>query len=175
MSQTEIARRRGPLTALVGAAPALGLGDVAARHVRFTATGAETRVGAAERGLIPWQEVRTVVFDPPTTWWPHPAIGDAVVPLVGGLLGETTSPLLGADGTAQETPTFAVRIATHGGDREWQATLHHLSGYRRKDVAVARSLVEYLVTHPEARVLLAHPAELLDRVDSLVKGPPRFA
>ncbi|GAA5196243.1 hypothetical protein [Microbacterium jejuense] len=168
MPTTRATRRLGLLTALEGEAPALAIGDAAARHVRLTTAGLAPHLADSPAGFVPWTRVRALTVDAPTTWWPHPAIGDSIGPVLEGLLG-------GGGGVldANETPTFAVGVTTDDGESvEWRATQHYLSGYRRGDARAALRLGEYLVAHPESRVLLARPAELLDRVSALVRRGP---
>ena len=165
-----VTRRRGPLTALEGAEPALAIGDAAARHVRLTPDGLALWLGDSPAGFIPWRDVRLLVVEPPTTRWPHPMIGDAVGPLLEGLLSGGGSFVEGT-----ETPTFAVRVTTDGDVIQWGVTQHHLSGYRRAEARATTRLAEYLIDRPDARVLLARPAELLDRIATLVRVRPPIA
>jgi hypothetical protein len=167
---TRITRRRGPLTALEGTEPALAIGDAAARHVRLTPDGLAPWLGESPAGFVPWREVRLLVVEPPTTWWPHPMIGDSVGPLLEGLLSGGGSFVEGT-----ETPTFPVRVATDGGGTEWGVTQHYLSGYRRAEARATTRLAEYLTDRPEARLLLARPAELLDRIATLIRVRPPIA
>ena len=169
MQSARATRRRGPLTAIEGATPALAIGDAAVRHVRLTPDGVGLWLGETARELVPWSGVEAIVVEPPTTWWPHPAVGDSVGPILEGLLGG------GAAETLETTPTFPVRIAAVGRDiQEWPITQHYLSGYRPRDARATTRLVDYLVEQPEARVLLARPAELLERVSALVRARPRI-
>ncbi|MEV5069871.1 hypothetical protein MRBLMI12_001453 [Microbacterium sp. LMI12-1-1.1] len=161
---TRVTRRRGPLTALEGPEAALAIGDAAARHVRLTPGGLAPWLGDSPGGFMPWDAVRLLTVQPPTTLWPHPAIGDSVGPLLEGLLSGGGSFVEGA-----ETPTFPVRVGTAGADIEWGVTQHYLSGYRRAEARATTRLAEYLTDRPEARVLLARPAELLDRIATLVR------
>ncbi|WP_347977058.1 hypothetical protein [Microbacterium sp. ProA8] len=167
---TRVTRRRGPLTALEGVEPALAIGDAAARHVRLTPDGLAPWLGESPAGFVPWGEVRLLVVEPPTTWWPHPVIGDSVGPLLEGLLSGGGSFVEGT-----ETPTFPVRVATDGGGTEWGVTQHYLSGYRRAEARATTRLAEYLTDRPEARLLLARPAELLDRIATLIRVRPPTA
>jgi len=168
MPTMRVTRRLGLLTALEGDRAALAVGDAAARHVRLTTEGLAPHLADAPAGFVPWTRVHGLAIEAPTTWWPYPALGDTVGPILEGLLGGGGSML-----DASETPTFAVRLTTADGDRvEWRATQHHLSGYRRGDARAALRLGEYLVAHPESRLLLARPAELLDRVSALVRRGP---
>lgn len=167
MHTARATRRQGPLTALEGSAPALAIGDVAVRNLRLTTDGIARHLGDAQAAFMPWTRVRSVIVQPPTTRWPHPAIGDSIGPILEGLLGG------GVLTEGERTPTFPVVIETIDGDRiEWAATQHYLSGYRRADARAATRLAEYLVAHPDARVLLAQPAELLDRIALLLRRPP---
>jgi len=168
MPTARAARRQGPLTALEGAEPALAIGDVAVRHVRLTPDGLAPYLADAHGGFVPWSAVRTLAVEPPSTWWPSPALGDSIGPLLEGVLG-------GGFSDMEQTPTFPVGIVTTAGDRlEWHATQHYLSGYRRSDARAATRLAEYLVAHPEARVLLGRPTELLERISLLLRGRPRI-
>lgn len=163
------ARRIGVLTALDGAdGPAVAVGDPAAHHVRLRPDGLQSVLGSGAAGAsvpaapVPWDRVRSVAVDLPTTWWPHPAITDTVVPVIEGILG-------GSSGGITETPTFPVRVAVDDGSLiEWRATPHYLSGYRRRDAALARRFVEHLVARPDARVLLARPDDLLARLGEIL-------
>jgi len=167
MTTTRATRRLGLLTALEGDAASLAVGDAAARHVRLTTAGLAPHLAEAPTGFVPWTRVRSLAIEAPTTWWPYPALGDSIGPILEGLLGG------GSMLDASETPTFAVRLTTEDGDRvEWRATQHYLSGYRRGDARAALRLGEYLVARPESRLLLARPAELLDRVSTLVRRGP---
>jgi len=170
MPSARVTRRQGPLTALEGEESALAIGDVAARHVRLTPEGLTAFLADSSAAYVPWAQVRALVVEPPTTWWPYPALGDSIAPLLEGLLGGGAS---FAEPT--ETPTFPVRITTDSGDIEWGVTPHHLSGYRRADARATTRLAEYLVDRPEARVLLSRPAELLDRISALVRVRPPIA
>lgn len=156
-------RRVGALTALDDTdGPAVALGDAAVRHVRLRPDGLQPALGDAPAGFVPWARVRTVVADVPATWWPHPALGDTLVPVIEGIFG-------GSSGDISETPTFPVRVTTDDGAvLEWRATLHYLSGYRRRDAALAGRLVAHLVAAPEARVLLARPDDLLARLGEIL-------
>lgn len=166
MHTARVARRQGPLTALEGDEPALAIGDVAVRSVRLTTEGIARYLGDARAESVPWTRVRALSVQPPRTWWPHPAIGDSIGPILEGLLG-------GGLGEPGETPTFPVVVETTDGDRlEWRATQHYLSGYRRSDARAATRLAEYLVERADARVLLARPAELIDRIAALVRRRP---
>jgi hypothetical protein len=170
MQATRATRRRGPLTALDGAAPALAIGDTAVRHVRLTQDGLSVWLGDATGDFVPWTSVQAVVVEPPTTWWPHPAVGDSVGPILEGLLGGGTSE------TLETTPTFPVRVAAEGRDiLEWRVTQHYLSGYRPRDARATTRLVDYLLDRPDSRVLLSRPTELLDRVAALIRVRPRIA
>lgn len=162
---TSVARRVGVLTALDDTdGPALALGDAAARHVRLRPDGLQPALGDAPAGFVPWGQVRAVVADVPATWWPHPAVGDTLVPLIEGIFG-------GSSGEISETPTFPVRVTTDDGAVvEWRATPHYLSGYRRRDAALARRLVDHLVAAPEARVQLARPDDLLARLGEILRA-----
>lgn len=141
------------------------------RHVRLTIGGLAPHLAAAPSGFVPWGEVRSIELDPPTTWWPSPVLGDAIGPLVEGLLGGGT--MVGADGSVAETPTFAVRLTTSEGTAyDWPATVHHLSGYRKKDADLAVRAVDHFITHPASRALLARPAELIDRLGEMQRGRP---
>lgn len=161
-------RRQGPLSALGGALPALAIGDAEVRHVRLRPDGLTLHLGDSPGGFVPWADIREIAVDPPTTWWPHPAVGDTFWPAVEGLLGGGA-----ATDSIPETPTFPVRITTSGFDVvEWPVTTHYLSGYRRRDAKATVRLVEYLVGRPEARVLLAQPTELLDRISSILRTVP---
>jgi len=158
-------RRIGVLTALDddGQGPAVAFGDAAARHVRFRPDGLQPALGGAPSGFVPWAEVRAVTADVPTTWWPHPGLGDAVVPLLEGIFG-------GSSGEVTQTPTFPVRVATSDGSwLDWSATPHYLSGYRRRDAAVAQRFVDHLVARPQTRALLAHPDDLLARLEDILR------
>ncbi len=157
-------RRVGVLTALDDElGPAIALGDVAARHVRLRPDGLQPALGAAPSGFVPWTEVRAITAKVPTTWWPHPALGDTVVPLVEGIFG-------GSTGDIAETPTFPVRLTTtDGAHLEWAATPHYLSGYRRRDAEMASRFLDHLVARSDARVLLARPDDLLARLSDIVR------
>jgi hypothetical protein len=170
MDSLRITRRRGPLSALEGAtAAALAIGDAAARHVRLTPDGLARHIGPTASEFVPWSRVHTVTVDPPSTWFPYPALGDTAAALLGGALGGMEL------SEAAETPTFLVRIATIDGERdEWRATQHHLSGYRRADAQATARLVEYLAARGEARVLLGRPGELIDRIAALTRAAPRI-
>jgi hypothetical protein len=169
MDTVRITRRRGPLSALEGATASLAIGDAAARHVRLTPEGLARHIGPTVAEFVPWAQVHAVTVEPPSTWFPYPALGDTAAALLGGAFG-------GIDmGEAAETPTFTVRIATIDGEqREWRATQHYLSGYRRADAQATSRLVEYLAARGEARVLLARPAELIDRISALTRIGPQF-
>ncbi len=169
MPTTRATRRRGPLTALEGAEPAVAIGDAAARHVRLSPEGIARHVGETRSAFVSWAQVESVRAQPPATWWPYPAISDMAASLLGGLAG-------GLDlGEENETPTFVVAITTIDGDRlEWRATQHYLSGYRRGDAQATTRLVEYLGARGEARLLLARPRELVDRISALTRGGPRI-
>ena len=169
MPTTRAVRRRGPLTALAGAEPALAIGDAAARHVRLTPEGLARHIGDARSQFLPWAQVHSVTAAPPATWWPYPAISDMLAALLGGVAGGLET------GEAAETPTFLVVITTIDGDRlEWRATQHYLSGYRRGDAQATTRLVEYLSARGEARLLLARPAELIDRISALTRIGPQI-
>ena len=169
MPPTRATRRRGPLTALEGAEPAVAIGDAAARHVRLTPEGLARHVGEPQYQFVPWAQVHAVTVEPPATWWPYPALADTAAALLGGAIGGVEL------GEAGETPTFAVVIMTIDGERlEWRATQHYLSGYRRADAQATTRLVEYLTARGEARLLLARPAELLDRIAALTRSGPRI-
>lgn len=161
---TSVARRVGVLTALDDTdGPALALGDAAARHVRLRPDGLQPALGDAPAGFVPWGQVRAVVADVPATWWPHPAVGDTLVPLIEGIFG-------GSSGDIAETPTFPVRVTTDDGAvLEWRATAHYLSGYRRRDAALAARLVDHVVAVPYARVRLARPDDLLSRLGEILR------
>lgn len=168
MDSATISRRQGPLSALEGTAPALAVGDVAVRHVRLDPTGISLHFADSPGGFVPWSDTREIALGLPTTLWPHPAIGDTVWPTIEGLLsgGAATESL-------SETPTFPFRITTAQSDVvEWALTPHYLSGYRRRDARAATRLVEYLVAHPDARVLLAQPVALLERITALLRTVP---
>jgi len=156
-------RRVGVLTALdEGDGAAVALGDAAARHVRLRSDGLQAALGDAPSGFVPWTRVSAIAADVPTTWWPYPAMGDAVVPLLEGIFG-------GATGDIAETPTFSVRVTTTDGARlDWVATPHYRSGYRRRDAAAATRLLEHLLARPDARVLLARPDDLLARLGEIL-------
>lgn len=162
---TSVARRVGVLTALDDTdGPALALGDAAARHVRLRPDGLQPALGDAPAGFVPWSQVRVVVADVPTTWWPHPALGDTLVPLIEGIFG-------GSSGDIAETPTFPVRVTTDdGAELQWRATPHYLSGYRRRDAALAGRLIDHLVAAPDARVLLARPDDMLSRLGEILRS-----
>lgn len=161
---TDTSRRIGALTALDdGDGPAIALGDAAARHVRLRPDGLQPAFGDAPSGFVPWAQVRAVTAEVPTTWWPHPALGDTLVPVIEGIFG-------GSSGEISETPTFAVRVTTSDGALvEWRATPHYLSGYRRRDATLATRLVDQLLARSDMRVLLARPDDLLDRLGAIVR------
>ena len=167
MSSTRATRRRGPLTALEGDDPAVAIGDVTARHVRLTPAGLAPWLGNSPAGFVPWVAVRAITVEPPTTRWPHPAIGDSVGPLLDGLLGGGVSMV-----EPGETPTFPVRVRTEADDLEWRVTQHYLSGYLRREARATTELVAFLADRAEARVLLGRPADLLDRVSALLRSRP---
>lgn len=156
-------RRVGVLTALDDEhGPAIALGDVAARHVRLRPDGLQPALGGAPSGFVPWAEVSTIAAEVPTTWWPHPALGDTVAPILEGIFG--------VSGDIAETPTFPVRVTTTDGARlDWVATPHYLSGYRRRDGAMASRFVEHLAARSDARVLLARPDDLLARLGEILR------
>lgn len=169
MHSSPVTRRRGPLTALEGERPALAIGDTAARHVRLSSEGVSLWLGKAMTDALRWGSVQAVVVDPPTTWWPHPALGDSVWPILEGLLGG------GASETLETTPTFPVRMAVEGRDiLEWRATQHYLTGYRPRDARATTRLVDYLVERPESRALLSRPTVMLDRIAMLVRARSRI-
>ncbi|WP_431804477.1 hypothetical protein [Microbacterium sp. bgisy203] len=168
MPPTRALRREGLLTALDADEPGLAIGDAAARHVRLTTRGATAYVGDDPGAFAPWSQIRAIVIDPPTTWAPNPALVDSIGPIVEGLFG-------GIGGIVEETPTFEVRVEGIDGEpRVWRATLHYLSGYRKKDARFASRLIDALVGRPETRALLAHPAELLDRLGKVVRETDRW-
>lgn len=161
------ARRIGVLTALEGGdGGAVAVGDPAAHHVRLRPDGLRSVFGSGAAGAsapVPWDRVRAVAVDLPTTWWPHPAIGDTVLPVIEGILG-------GSSGGITETPTFPVRVTVDDGSLiEWRATPHYLSGYRRRDVVLASRFLEHLVARSDARVLLARPDDLLARLGEILR------
>lgn len=169
MPTTRATRRRGPLTALEGDEPAVAIGDTAARHVRLSPDGLSRHVGDPRSQFVPWTQVHSVTVDPPATWWPYPAVSDMAAALLGGVAGGLET------GEAAETPTFLVVITTLDGQRlEWRATQHYLSGYRRGDAQATTRLVEYLTARGEARLLLARPAELIDRISALTRIGPQI-
>ena len=169
MPTTRATRRRGPLTALEGAEPSVAIGDTAARHVRLSPEGLSRHIGEPRLQFVPWTRVHAVTADPPGSWWPYPAVTDMAAALLGGVAGGLEA------GDAAETPTFVVVITTLEGERlEWRATQHHLSGYRRGDAQATTRLVEYLTARGEARMLLARPAELIDRISALTRIGPQF-
>lgn len=158
-------RRVGPLSAVSAPEPALALGDTAVHHVRLGTLGVTLHGGDAPSSFVPWAGIREIQADTPTTWWPHPGVGDTVVAIIEGLLGGSAS-------EASETPTFAVRVLIADGETlEWRATTHYLSGYRRRDAALAAGLLDHLVSRADARVLLARPTALLERVDQILPSP----
>lgn len=168
MPTTRATRRRGPLTALEGAEPFLAIGDTAARHVRLSPEGLSRHIGEPRSQFVPWTQVHAVAVEPPGSWWPYPAISDMAAALLGGVAGGLET------GDAAETPTFLVVITTLEGERlGWRATQHYLSGYRRRDAQATTRLVEYLAARSEARMLLARPAELIDRVSALTRIGPQ--
>ncbi|MFC8680430.1 hypothetical protein ACFT30_02840 [Microbacterium ureisolvens] len=170
MATVRATRRRGPMTALEGDAPALAIGDTAVRHIRLTADGLTLWLGDRTGPLIPWDGVRAVTLEPQTTRWVHPVIADSVGPLLDGLLGG------GLTDKPESAPTFPVRIAANdGGLVVWDVTQHYLSGYRPREVRATQGLLEYLVARTEARVLLGRPTELLDRISALVRVRPIIA
>lgn len=159
-------RREGLLTAVEGDLPALAVGDAAARHVRLEAHGITYVLHGSPSAFIPWADVRRIVVEPQTTWFPNPGLADSVMPVIEGLLG-------GIDAAGEETPTFPVRITSATGEtREWRATTHYLAGYRKRDAQAAARLIDYLVERPAARVLLGSPVELLDRFAVIARTPP---
>ena len=169
MPTTRATRRRGPLTALEGDEPAVAIGDALARHVRLTPEGLSRYIGDSRSTFVPWTQVHTVTVAPPASWWPYPVVSDMAAALLGGVAGGLEV------GDAAETPAFLVVITTLDGERlEWRATQHHLSGYRRGDAQATTRLVEYLTARGEARLLLARPAELLDRISALTRIGPQF-
>jgi|GEM_PF-2291488 len=169
MPTTRVTRRRGPLTALEGTEPAVAVGDASARHVRLTPEGLARHVGEPRSQFVPWARVHTVTVTPPASWWPYPAISDLAAALLGGVAGGLEV------GEAAETPTFTVTITTTDGERlEWRATQHYLSGYRRPDAQATTRLMEYLAARGEARMLLARPAELIDRISALTRIGPQI-
>lgn len=151
-------RRTGALSAVGGTEPALALGDVAARHVRMTVTGVQPFLGDAPSGFVPWAQVRSIEFAPPTTGWISPVVVDTVAPLLVGIFGG------GAAADVEETPVFTVRVVGADDAWEWPATLHHLSGYRRRDADTARRVIDRLVDSADARALLRRPTDLLERI-----------
>lgn len=168
MPPTRALRREGLLTALDADEPGLAIGDAAVRHVRLTTRGATAFLGDDPGAFAPWSQIRAIVIDPPTTWAPNPALVDSIGPVIEGLFG-------GIAGPVEETPTFEVRIdGPHGEAREWRATLHYLSGYRKKDARFASRLLDTLVDRPETRALLGHPAELLERLGKVVRETDRW-
>ncbi|GLJ95213.1 hypothetical protein GCM10017591_12750 [Microbacterium dextranolyticum] len=159
----EAVRRVGVLTALAdeGDGAAVALGDVAAHHVRLRSDGLVPAFGAAPSGFVPWRQVRELDADIPATWVPAPAVMDVVGPLLEGVFG--------GSGSIAETPTFPVRIVADDGARlEWRATPHYLSGYRRRDAAVAARLLAHLVARADARILLSRPHEMLGRLAQIL-------
>ncbi|WP_315552078.1 hypothetical protein [Microbacterium aurum] len=169
MPSAAVTRRVGPLAAVEGERPALAVGDVDVHHVRLSVAGLTPHLAEAPSGFVPWGDVHEIRLDVPTTWWPHPALGDSVGPVIEGLFG-------GAAIEVTETPTFPVHVRTaDGAQLEWSATTHYLSGYRRKDAAMSARLVDHLVAHPEARGLLAQPVALLDRLAHVLRQPPPAA
>lgn len=169
MPTTRATRRRGPLTALEGAEPAVAIGDTTARHVRLTPDGLARHIGESRSQFVSWAQVHSLTVAPPSTWWPYPAISDMAAALLGGVAGGLEV------GEAAETPTFLVVMTTLDGQRqEWRATQHYLSGYRRGDAQATSRLVEYLAARGEARVLLARPADLIDRISAVTRIGPQF-
>ncbi|MDW4572149.1 hypothetical protein R8Z57_05075 [Microbacterium sp. M3] len=170
MPTVRATRRRGPMTALEGDAPALAIGDTAVRHVRLTPDGLTRWLGDRHGEIVRWDGVRAVTLEPSTTRWLHPAMVDWAGPMLEGLLGG------GLTDHPEAAPTFPVRIAGNDGAVvEWNVTQHYLSGYRPREVRATASLLEYLVARAEARVLLNRPAELLDRISALVRTRPLMA
>ncbi len=168
MESETAGRRHGPLTAVEGTAPALAIGDVDVHHVRLAPDGIALHLGATRRDFVAWDTVRDLTVEPPHSWWPHPAMGDTFWPALEGILGGGAA----AD-TVPETPTYPVRITTGEFETlEWDVTTHYLSGYRRRDAHATTRLAEYLIAHPDARVLLAQPDALLDRITSLLRTVP---
>lgn len=166
MALSASAGRLGPLSVVDGAEPALALGDVAVRHLRFTPVGVIPHLAAAPIGFVPWTNVIGIELDIPTAWFPHPGFADTVVPLVVALLG-------GGPEEPSETPTFSARLgAVEGGDLEYRITPHYLSGYRKKDAAIAARVVNLLADRPEVRGLLADPTALLARLAYLPSDSP---
>lgn len=158
------------MTALEGEVPALAIGDVAVRHIRLTSDGLTLWLGDRSGPALPWDGVRAVTLEPPTTRWLHPAVADSFGPLLEGILGG------GLSDQPEAAPTFPVRIAANdGGVVEWNVTQHYLSGYRPREVRATQGLLEYLVARAEARVLLGRPAELIDRISALVRVRPVIA
>ncbi len=162
---TSVARRVGVLTALDDTDGRPSPSGMLPRVTSACApTACSPRSGTPPPASYPGGRCAPVVADVPATWWPHPAVGDTLVPLIEGIFG-------GSSGEISETPTFPVRVTTDDGTVvEWRATPHYLSGYRRRDAALARRLVDHLVAAPEARVLLARPDDLLARLGEILRA-----
>ncbi|RLK46673.1 hypothetical protein [Microbacterium telephonicum] len=154
-----MASRLGPLTAVAAAGagvPAVAIGDVAVRHVRLTTGGVELWDGTHAQEAVVWDEVVELRTDLPTTILPSPRLADSVGPVLLGILG---------GGYVSEPNRAAVTVRTRSaGDREWEIDGHHVTGYRRRDAAVAVRLAQRLVDDAPSRALLAVPDELIARI-----------
>lgn len=182
-----------------GVDAAVAIGDVAARHVRLTPAGITPYLADAPAGFVPWNEVAGVDVEPPVTWWPHPVLGDTIPAMLEGLFGggaveavETpsfpvrvavregaarTDALPEGAGRTDALPEGAGRTdaapggpARAGNVLEWRAASHHLSGYRRRDAALARKLLAHLTARADARILLARPSEMLGRLAEILRA-----
>lgn len=159
-------RRHGALTALGGTAPALAVGDVQIRHLRFTPAGVAWHRGETRLLFVPWADVEAIAIDPPKTRWPHPSARDWTMSFLAVALG-------GAGEPSEPEPYFA-RMTQRDGDEElWEVDRHYISGYRRRDAHAASRLVEYVSTSPTSRALLAQPDEILDRISVILRSTQR--
>jgi len=154
--------RHGPLMSLAGATPALALGDVEMRHLRMTPAGVAWHRAETRREFALWADVARISVDPPATWWPHPLVGDWVVPMIEGVFG--------GGGEVREPEPYFAHVRIGEGDEElWEIDRHYISGYRRRDAQSTARLVDHLASTPGSRALLAHPDAVIARISAIVR------
>lgn len=148
------AHRAGLLTPVPGVG--LAIGDTSAYNALFTPDGVEYRCAEQVSLAHQWDQIETIRLNAEETGWPHPWIGDIVVPLMVGVLGDVV--------TLPEAKQLALEV-THAGQADaWTLSAHYAVGYRARDLRRARTLLGLLVNSPDARAHLQRPEAVLQSI-----------
>ena len=153
-------RRVGPIVATE--LPGLVIGDVRARHVRLLPERVEHHDDDGTTTWA-WDDLDDLRVDVPVTRWPHPALGDWIVPFVGAAFS-------GGLWDAPDVRDLQLRVRTVDGEAlEHELSGHWAVGYPKRHAVLVRRLIELLRKSPDTRALLANPDAMLSRIGRILR------